>query len=83
MLEDRKRSLALEEEYKEKFKKYDTNGDGFISKKELLNGLKKFDDVQCSSEEVEKLVKMVNKNENGALKYDDLIKVLRYEGILK
>ncbi len=83
ILEDRQHSLNLEKEYVGKFQKYDLNGDGFISEEELIEGMDHLDSTPCDSNELKRLMKMVNKDENGALNYNDFVKILRYKGILE
>lgn len=51
------------------FKALDLNGDGQLTKEELIQGLKKFLNCNEAVEEVDQIIKMVDNNNSGAIDY--------------
>ena len=82
MIEKKKESLKLEKGYAENFKKYNV-GDGFVSEKNLLKALEKFEFLDYDTDFFLDLTMMVNKDKMGNLNYRDFIQVLRSRGVLK
>jgi calcium-dependent protein kinase len=74
-----------EAEYAAKFKALDKNQDGFLSEDELKEGLvNEFEDIiDGDQEDLEQLMREVNKNKDGQLNYLDFIKALRYKGLMQ
>lgn len=64
-----------EEHYRKIFELFDTNHDGQLSKEELLEGYKMLfvNDVDLAYKEVEKTMKRVDINKNGAIDYNGLL----------
>ena len=81
MIEKKKENSKFEKGYAENFKKYDV-GNGFVSEKNLLKALKKFDYLDCDTDLFLDLTVMVNKDKMGNLNYRDFIQVLRSRGLL-
>jgi len=85
MIEKKKQATKLEKGYAENFKKYDVGNNGFLSEKNLLKALKKFDYLNCDTDTVQllDLTLMVNKDKDGNFNFRDYIQVLRSKGVLK
>lgn len=63
------------------FKTLDLNGDGQLTKEELIQGYRKILNAPNPEEEVEKIMKMVDNNQSGTIDYTGFIlmfKLLRF-----
>ena len=76
IIEDKKKLNEIEQKYLDNFQNYDTNGDGFISKNELLRAVEEIDDADFDYDELHQLANMVNKNGDGCLNYHNYVKLL-------
>jgi|ETNmetMinimDraft_15_1059895.scaffolds.fasta_scaffold47656_2 calcium-dependent protein kinase len=57
----------------ETFKAIDENGDGMISRKELLTGYRKVNDVQISDDELNDMFSRIDKDNNGKIDYSEFV----------
>lgn len=57
----------------ETFKALDENGDGMISRKELLTGYRKVIDVQISDDELNEMFTRIDKDNNGKIDYSEFV----------
>eukprot|EP01016_Furgasonia_blochmanni_P037415 TRINITY_DN4407_c0_g1_i32.p1 TRINITY_DN4407_c0_g1~~TRINITY_DN4407_c0_g1_i32.p1 ORF type:complete len:571 (-),score=146.77 TRINITY_DN4407_c0_g1_i32:253-1965(-) len=55
------------------FNQLDLNGDGVISKEELILGYRKIMNFAGAEEEVEKIMKMVDSNQSGSIDYSEFV----------
>ena len=81
MLAEKQQSTKLEEEYAETFKSFDVDGNGLISEQELMDGLRGMD-LDCEEDEIRDMMKMVNRDKDGQMRYTEFIKLLRYNELL-
>ena len=65
--------FQLEEEMKEAFRYFDKSGDGFVSITELRHALMKLGDTMAD-DELEEMMALADKNEDGQLSYDEFVK---------
>lgn len=68
--------LASKEEKNELMKTFqslDTNGDGKLSREELINGYSKILPMDTAIKEVEKIMKVIDKNDNGDIDYSEWV----------
>ena len=68
--------LASKEEKTEllkTFQQLDSNGDGKLSKQELINGYAKILPPETAVKEVEKIMKVIDKNANGDIDYSEWV----------
>ena len=55
------------------FQSFDTNKDGVLSKKEILNGFKKIMPFEDATKEVEKIMNTVDIDGNGTIDYNEFV----------
>ena len=55
------------------FKALDTNNDGLLSREELLIGLKKVMNENEAAEEVERIMRDIDKNNSGSIDYSEFV----------
>ncbi|EAS02022.1 calcium-dependent kinase (macronuclear) [Tetrahymena thermophila SB210] len=68
--------LATKEEKNELLKTFqslDTNGDGKLSREELINGYSKILTMENAIKEVDKIMKVIDKNDNGDIDYSEWV----------
>ena len=57
----------------ETFKAIDENGDGMISRKELLTGYRKVNDSTISDDELNDMFSRIDKDNNGKIDYSEFV----------
>jgi Ca2+-binding EF-hand superfamily protein len=89
LLAEKQRNTNIEVEYMQLFESYDQNRVGYLPVEQILivmNALKELDvfhNPDYTSENVQSWLKMVNRDDDGSVKYIDWIKLLRVKNILK
>lgn len=73
-LSQKKSTEQLTKDYRDAFKVFDKNNDGFINKAELKVIMTKLGD-KLSDKEVEDMIRTVDKDKDGKLSYDEYIKM--------
>ena len=58
---------------RETFQKFDTDGNGKLTVKELREGMQSFQGCGLSNEEMEKAVEIMDSNQNGVIDYTEFI----------
>jgi len=89
LISEKQRNTNIELEYMQVFESYDQNRIGFLPVEQILiamNALKELDVFQnpdYTSNDVQSWLKMVNRDQDGSVKYNDWIKLLRAKNVLK
>jgi calcium-dependent protein kinase len=60
----------------------DTNGDGNLSKEEILNGYKDVFGVSIDEEEVDKMFKQIDIDNNGTIDYTEFVMATMTEKVM-
>ena len=69
------KAIIIRSPIRKAFKEFDVNGDGFITKKEFRNVMKKHKGM-VSDAQLEGMIKDANKNEAGKIDYDEFVLVI-------
>jgi calcium-dependent protein kinase len=67
-------SRDMTKELRKCFIQFDTKGDGRLDKEELINGLKQVDTKKNLSEEVERVMKIIDVDGNGYIEYEEFLR---------
>ena len=67
-------SREMTKELRKCFIQFDTNGDGRLDKKELINGLKMVDTKNDLEQEVDRVMKIIDVDGNGFIEYEEFLR---------
>ena len=66
-------SAADTKELRESFKAFDENGDGKLSKQELINGYARFIGLEAAKKEADEIMENVDIDESGFIDYSEFV----------
>lgn len=65
-------------ELRSAFTKFDKNGDGQLSHKELVDGIQSVPEINLSIPDIEQAMKVIDSNNNGMIDYTEFIAACMY-----
>ena len=75
-------SFSDSKEIREIFKSIDTNGDGKLSREEMINGYKSISGIVNSEEFIDRIINEVDTDKSGFIDFDEFLKASYSESIL-